>query len=67
MHHSNDVGVLLIQSGDDINAINNQNLTPLHCAAWGNAQDVTKYLIEVNVDINAQDEHSKYIYNIIKD
>lgn len=43
---------LLLNTGSDINAVNDSNRTPLQLAAYYNRLDVAKILLEVGADLN---------------
>ena len=44
---------MLIQNGADVNALNKEDYTPLHCSAREAHVDVAKVLIRNGVDVNA--------------
>ena len=49
-----DIAVEFINRGADVNAVDNENATPLMYAASGNAKKILNLLIEHNADINIQ-------------
>ena len=45
---------LLIDSGADLEAKNENGETPLHLAAWGDNIEIAKFLIDSGADVNAK-------------
>jgi len=58
---------LLLQSGANINAINNYGKTPLHIATENSNLKILQLLIKNGADINITDNYGKTAYNIAKD
>lgn len=45
---------VLLRAGANINAVDNDGWTPLHAAAHWDKQDIIKYLVEKNADLDAK-------------
>lgn len=43
-----------MRAGANINAVDNDGWTPLHAAAHWDKQDIIKYLLEKNADLDAK-------------
>jgi ankyrin repeat protein len=50
---------VLLASGADVNAINNDGETPLHIAAYSGMPDIAKLLLDAGADINAKTKEGK--------
>ena len=50
---------MLIEQGDDIEAKDKNDRTPLHVAAESNSLDVATLLIDLGADIEANNEHGE--------
>lgn len=56
--HTGDLGsaIALVEGGSKINALSNQQRTPLHLAASMNHVEVVQYLLDKGADLEAPDE-----------
>ena len=45
---------VLLRAGANINAVDNDGWTPLHAAAHWDKQDIIKFLVEKNADLDAK-------------
>ena len=48
-----------IKQGNDVNAQNSDEKTPLHYAAWEGHESIVRLLLDKGVDVNARNEYGK--------
>lgn len=56
MRGNDEIISLLIKGGGNVNDVDNNNCTPLHCAAAHDHVNVIKLLVESKADATIQDE-----------
>lgn len=59
-----DVVKLLVETGVDVNAVNEADFTALHCAAYGGLNEVVQFLVEHGSHINARDWRGRTPYRL---
>ena len=59
MADDEDLIKILVNSGANINDVDNINQTPLHLSCWYQHEEIVKLMLKLGIEINYQDGHGQ--------